>query len=122
MSIGALRGINPFQKAMTANMLSAQGVNSVQPINIFAGGNEQSSRGIDKDTSIFSAAGVKNGSVSGLNPFASVNKTAQPVDKVTPAGFGKNYSNGWAPSDDLQNVYGGMYKGKPNFLNQIAIA
>jgi len=120
MSIGALRGINPFQKAMAANMLGAQGVNSVQPINIFAGGNEQGSRGIDKDVSIFSAA--KNGNVSGLNPFASVNQATQPVDKVTPAGFGRNYSNGLAPSDDLQNVYGGMYKGKPNFLNQIAIA
>jgi len=122
MSIGALRGINPFQKAMAANMLGAQGVNSVQPINIFAGGNEQASRGIDKNESIFSAAKVQNGNVSGLNPFASVNQATQPVDKVTPAGLGRNYSNGLAPSDDLQNVYSGMYKGKPNFLNQIAIA
>lgn len=123
MAIGAIGAINPFKKAMAANMFAAQQVNPAQQqTNIFAGNNEQNFRPIDKDASIFGAAGVQGGNVSGLNPFASVNQVTKPVEEISPVGAKENYSNGLAPSSDLQNVYNGMYKGKPNILNQIAIA
>lgn len=114
MSIEALKALNPFQKA--AGMFGATEVKAVPPVNVYTGNNEQNND-FNNSISIFSG-----GKVSGVNPFAPVNTVTSPVDSVMPKGFGQNYANGLAPSSDLQNVYSGMYKGKQNILNQIAIA
>jgi len=116
MALETLKALNPFQKAMTPNMFGAAEVKAVPPVNVYTGNNEQNND-FNNSISIFSG-----GNVSGINPFAPAAPVTKPINSVIPAGFGQNYSNGLAPSSDLQNVYNGMYKGKPNILNQIAIA
>jgi len=97
MAIGALNGLNPFRKTISTNVFGAA-----------------------QNPSIFNTPTVQNGNT--INPFASVNEVTTPIKSVMPVGYGTNYSNGLAPSSDLQNVYNGIYNGKPNILNQIAIA
>ena len=122
MGINAINNINPFQKPFGTNVYGKVNFHPAEQNNIFAQNNKQgSSKGIGSDLSIFNSNfDVK--SVSGLNPFASINKTTTGISGVSPIHARENYRNGLAPSDNLQNVYAGNYNGKPNFLNQIAIA
>ena len=123
MAIGSLNSINPFQKAYGANLFAAGSVNYVQTGSIFGQGNnnQNSSSKIDSNKSIFDTK-IDLTSVSGLNPFASVNATTKAVKGVAPVHARENYRNGLAPADNLQNVYAGQINGKANILNQIAIA
>ena len=123
MSISSLNSINPFQKAYAANLYATGSVNSVQTGSVFGQGNnnQNSSSKIDSNKSIFDTK-IDLTSVSGLNPFASVNATTKAVNGVAPVHARENYRNGLAPADNLQNVYAGQVNGKANFLNQIAIA
>ena len=116
MSIEALKGLNPFQKTMNANMFAKSQVKAVSPVNIQPANIEPNNE-FDKNISLFSGSNIQT-----VNPFSHVNTATKPVSSVIPSGFGQNYSNGLAPSSDLQNVYNGIYKGRQNILNQIAIA
>lgn len=111
MAIGAINGLNPFQKALGAFQLQQS---------VFPPKNEQAA--VKPQNPFGAEAANPNINVGGLNPFASVNKVQSPVDSIAPVGAKENYFNGLAPLSDLQNVYSGTYKGKPNILNQIAIA
>lgn len=120
MSLG-INSINPFQKAYGASMFAGS-VSTTQSSNIFSqnqNDNKSTVSSIDKNSSIFNQFNVQS---TGLNPFASVNKTQSPVQGVAPVNARENYRNGLAPSSDLQNVFAGQYNGKANILNQIAIA
>lgn len=117
MAINPINALNPFQKAMSASQL-----NPVQlQQSVFPPQNGQSA--VKPKQNPFGAeAANPNINIAGLNPFASVNKVQSPVESIAPVGAKENYFNGLAPLSDLQNVYNGTYKGKPNILNQIAIA
>ncbi len=123
MSIGSINSITPFKKPFGTNVYGGVNIHAVQTGSIFGqGGNNQgSAKAIDKNSSIFNT-NMNINSVSGLNPFSSVNKTTTGVSGVSPIHARENYRNGLAPSDNLQQVFAGNYKGKTNILNQIAIA
>lgn len=125
MGIGAINSINPFQKAYGASLFAGGSSRAVQSASIFGqnnnNNNQNSTQAIGKNSSIFNT-NIDINSVSGLNPFASVNKTTQAISGVSPVHARDNYRNGLAPADNLQNVFAGNYNGKANILNQIAIA
>ena len=121
MAIGSLNSINPFQKAYGANLFAAGSVTPVQTGSIFGQNNNQNTPTLNKDDSIFNTK-IDLTSVSGLNPFASVNNVNKAIKGVAPVHARENYRNGLAPADNLQNVYAGQLNGKANILNQIAIA
>lgn len=119
MSLGSINSISPFAKPFGMNVSSASAVRPVGQGSIFG---EEQSKGspVNRSSSIF-GSDININSVSGINPFSSVNKTST-MSGVVPSHARENFRNGLAPSDDLQNVYAGSYNGKPNILNQIAIA
>jgi hypothetical protein len=114
---------NPYLNQYNAGFQGGNSsVNNQQSLNPFSQNNTNEKFNPDllnKDTSVFNLYNVDG--ISGANPFSGVS-TAQPVSGVAPVNAQANYQNGLAPSDDLQDVYAGKYKGKPNILNQIAIA
>lgn len=119
MSLGSINSISPFSKPFGMNVSSASAVRPIGQGSIFGEGQSKGSP-VSSNSSIFGSDFNIN-SISGVNPFSSVNKTF-PMAGIAPSHARENFRNGLAPSDDLQNVYAGSYNGKPNILNQIAIA
>lgn len=121
MSLGSINSISPFSKPFGMNVSSGSAVRPIGQGSIFGEGQSKGAP-VSKNSSIFgSDFNININSVSGVNPFSSVNKTS-PMAGIAPSHARENFRNGLAPSDDLQNVYAGSYNGKPNILNQIAIA
>ena len=109
----ALGAVNPFQNPY---MNTEYGVGSAYTFGQYTSG-RQSSQSVNP--SIF-GQDLNVGSVSTVNPFSGVSSVS--TTGIAPANAQENYRNGLAPADDLQDVFAGYYNGKPNFLNQIAIA
>lgn len=110
MAIGA---INPFKNLYNKEYGSQ--ISSGYTFGQYTSG-RQSTQSVNP--SIF-GQDLNVGSVSKANPFSAVSSVTK---GIAPVNAQANYRNGLAPADDLQDVFAGYYNGKPNFLNQIAIA